>query len=126
MKANLAIVLMATSAILVMVLAITPAVASSKEGSFIEEPTERSIEIQKHQIASELSAEMPDWHLENETIMGDYYVALYTTTEVETSREKEAPGGSFLLRFHFVDVYRVVVCKLGSNQTMFFKEYGKG
>ena len=122
MKLNLAIIVVVASVIL----AIGLAAASSVEGSFIEEPTEISIEIQKHQIASELSAEMPDWHLENETIMGDYYVALYTTTEVETSREKEAPGGSFLLRFHFVDVYRVVVCKLGSNQMMFFKEYGKG
>lgn len=139
---------MATSAILVMVLAITPAVASSKEGHYsstggtslsVPQIGTGGTTVEKQvQIASEISQsreKVPDgYNLINETIMGGYYIAWYITTEVETSREKAAPGGSFLLRFHFVDDYHVVVHRLGSNETIIYdpmvwelsKEYGKG
>ena len=134
--------MVAASAILVMVLAITPAVASSKEGS-IEEPENESIEnIQRQvQIASEISQarkQVPEgYNIINETVVGGFYVAYIDTDDVEAIRvapEDVPEGGTFAIRMHLVHDYHVVVHRLGSNETIMYdpmvwelsKEYGKG
>ena len=136
---KLILAIMAASAILAMTLAIMPAEASIKEGSFIEEPENESIERQL-QIASEVSQsrqQVPEgYNIINETVVGDFYVAYIDTDDVETvpCGEDVPECGGFTICFRLVHDYHVVVHKLGSNQTEFFdpgvwalgKEYGKG
>ncbi len=84
------------------------------------------------QIASELSRiEMPEgWHLVNETIVGDYYVAYIDADDFPCG---ENVSEETLECFHPHN-YHILVHKLGSNETTIYdlrvwalsEEYGKG
>ncbi len=128
MKLKLAIIMMAASVILAMTLA----AASSVEGSFIEEPENESIE-KIVQVASEVSdLEAPNGcYLVNASIVGNYYVAYYSTDDGSSARSNHIDLGRPLPQW---TEYYVLVHRLGSNETIIYdprvwvlsNEYGKG
>ena len=156
MKLKLAIIIMVAGAILAMA---ATATASVKLGTTIEEAgvgtggvtgiaslgtggvTETGGYSAQHanesienivQIASEVSRiEIPEgWHLVNETIVGDYYVAYIDANDFPCG---ENVSEKTLECFHPHN-YHILVHKLGSNETTIYdlrvwvlsEEYGKG
>ncbi len=96
--------------------------------------------IENIQIASEISQlqqQVPKgYSIINESIVGGYYIAFYDSDEVETvpCGEDVPKGGGFVVCFHLVHDYHVLVHKFGSNETTIYdprvwalsEEYGKG